>query len=217
MEAQSLAESDAGRELLRLLSQHCSQQLQQDSNASAAARGLYGPIGAGRGARNDAVTAAAAASSLTPAFQTQTQQQRFDGPSPYSLLPTRPVPQTRASNQSAVTAAAGALQLQQLLLQQQQQLMHASVSLMARHNVSPTHYFDPNSAAIPFSAVQLQQLQQQQMIGVLPVMAPGVHNVQQMLHISPQPLLGNPQMQLTSANAVQTPFLWQRLRPPQWR
>ena len=47
IEAQSLAESNSGRELQRLLSQYRTQQPQQTGNASAVARGLYGTIGTG--------------------------------------------------------------------------------------------------------------------------------------------------------------------------
>ena len=58
MEVQSLAVSESGQKLLHLLSQYRAQQFQQASNASVPARGLYGPIGAGRGVQPAAAAAA---------------------------------------------------------------------------------------------------------------------------------------------------------------
>ena len=205
MEMQSLAESDSGRKLLGLLSQYrtLQLQLQQAANASSVARGLYGPIGAGREAQH------AAAVSPPPSKS----QQQMSAPSPYCLL-VRPAPQTSVVNSTAVAAASAAVQLQQPQLQ----LYQPGVPMI--YNTPQTTALYTNAVAASSAAFQLQQFQQlQRQISGMSMMPryPGVTSMQYRLPVSPQPLLGIAPQHLYNFQGTFAPFFTPQLSQPQWR
>ena len=213
MEMQSLAESDSGRDLLRLLSQYCTQQLllQQAASASAVARGLYGPIGAGREAQQAAAD--------PPPPSPSTSQQQMSAPSPYCLL-VRPAPQISVVNSTVVAAASAAVQLQQpQLLQPQLQQQRQIPGVPMIYNTPQTTALYTNAVAAASAAFQLQLLQQQQQqitsISMMP-RYPGYTGYNTSFN-NPQSLPGIAPQQLYNFQRIFAPFLTPHLSQPQWR